>query len=190
MSLNLYRTEITGIYKKGITGGGSGVVDAWHNQQNKIDVIPSKDKCLYVVNNVNNNSSNLGGQIIFSTDITLDKFNEKHIKEELPAIFNKAKEKYSSSCFYRKLKVMFDKFFNKNQTYSWTIGNYVVDSFTNKSFPNKGHYETFNENSIVIDCIGVPKLILYIAADELRKMFNETCILIKTNHIAVQWGNM
>lgn len=70
---------------------------------------------------------------------------------------------------------MLDKIRRKNNVYAWTIGRYLVGTYTG----NNG--KTFNENSISIDVIGINKDTLFKIAEQLKDTFKQESVLVKLN---------
>lgn len=176
------------IKSKLILGGGDSLFEAMKNMVNegKFKIEPSREKCMYVIANKSDTSfidegedgkdkwerflfnSESGGTIVFSTDVNSLELSKNSFKNKIMQIY----ETFKNRRFALK---MLDKIRRKNNVYAWTIGRYLVGTYTG----NNG--KTFNENSISIDVIGINKDTLFKIAEQLKDTFKQESVLVKLN---------
>ncbi len=173
---------------KAILGGGSSLFDAMKNMANegKFKIEPSRDKCLSVIADRSDApfidegedgkdkwekclfSMESGGTIVFSTDVNAVELTKNSFNNRLMQIY----ETFKNRTF--ALKIL-DKFRRRNNVYAWTIGRYLVGTYTGQNG------KTFNENSISIDVVGIGKDRLFRIVEELKDTFRQESVLVRCN---------
>lgn len=168
-----------------IVGGGDSLVEAIKNTKNKdIDVVPSRERCLYVISNADHISGiaqeaeekdefakwlftgDKGGTIILSTDSNSLKLSDSKFKNWLLQKFTTVKNRMLA-------KRVLDKIRRRNNVYAWTVGQYLIGTYTGSNG------KTFDERSLSIDCIGVSRKMLFTLAQELCAAFKQESVLVK-----------
>lgn len=182
-SKDVFLNDSVNLSKKLIAGGGKCFNEAVKNIKNKFTVVPSKEKCLFVITDKSVNEADdelakyekmlfdgpRGGQIIFSTDVNSKDFSENKFKNFIIQKFKTFKNRFTA-------KKALDKIRRKNDIYAWTIGQYFQGVYTG----NNG--KTFTEDSIVIDIIGVEKKDIFKLAEEICKTFDQESVLVKVDN--------
>ena len=176
---------------KAILGGGSSLFEAMKNMENRgeFEITPTRDRCLYVIADKSDitfidegedikdrwekhlftsNPAN-GGTIVFSTDVNSVELSKNSFKNKLMQIY----ETFKNRRFAMKI---LDKIRRKHEVYAWTVGRYLVGTYTEQKTG-----KTFNENSISIDVVGIGKDTLFKIAEELRNAFKQESVLVKWN---------
>lgn len=176
------------VKSKVILGGGDSLIEAMKNMANegKFKIEPSRDKCLYVICRQERHpfidegedgkdkwekyffNSEGGGTIVFSTDVNAVELTKNSFKNRLMQIY----ETFKNRTFALK---SLDKFRRRNNVYAWTIGRYLVGTYTGQNG------KTFNENSISIDVVGIGKDRLFRIAEELKDTFKQESVLVRWN---------
>ena len=171
--------------KKLIKGGGSSFCEATKNMENAgLEVVPSRDKCMYVLSNASHiNDGTLseddsdefskwlfnapsGGTITFSTDVNSKTLADNGVKNWLLQKFTTVKNRV----LYGKI---LDRIRKKNGVYAWTVGRYLRGVYTGENG------KTFNENSITIDVLGVDRKTLFALAEEIKNVFAQESVLVE-----------
>ena len=176
------------VKSKVILGGGDSLFEAMKNMANegRFKVGPSREKCMYVIADKSDTpfidegedgkdkwemylfNSEGGGTIVFSTDVNAVELTKNSFKNRLMQIY----EAFKNRTF--ALKIL-DKFRRRNNVYAWTIGRYLVGTYTGQNG------KTFNENSISIDVVGIGKDRLFKIAEELKDTFKQESVLVRWN---------
>ena len=176
------------VKSKVILGGGDSLFEAMKNMANegRFKVGPSREKCMYVIADKSDTpfidegedgkdkwekflfNSEGGGTIVFSTDVNAVELTKNSFKNRLMQIY----ETFKNRTF--ALKIL-DKFRRRNNVYAWTIGRYLVGTYTGQNG------KTFNENSISIDVVGIGKDRLFKIAEELKDTFKQESVLVRWN---------
>jgi hypothetical protein len=174
------------VKSKVILGGGDSLFEAMKNMENrgKFEIEPSREKCMYVIADKSDTpfidegedgkdkwekylfNSERGGTIVFSTDVNSLELSKSAFKNRLMQIY----ETFKNRRFALK---MLDKVRRRNDVYAWTIGRYLVGTYTG----NDG--KTYNENSISIDVVGIGKDTLFKIAEQLKDEFKQESVLVK-----------
>lgn len=116
-----------------------------------------------------------GGLIVFSTDVNAVQMSEN-------AIVNWIKQKLTT--LKQRLmhkKMMTDTIKRYDEVYGFTIGNFMSGRYKSESG------KIFDEHSMSVEIIGIPRDTLFDIADELMKAFNQESVLVKdyeSNNIA------
>lgn len=175
------------IRRKLIAGGGDSLVEAMMNTQNKLEIVPTREKCLFVIADRNilpfakeSDSEGKdwerflfrgepGGTIVFSTDVNSKVLSDNSIKNRILQVY----ETYKNRFFAKRI---LDRIRRRHSVYAWTIGQYLIGTYTGDV-----DGKTYNENSLSIDVIGIDKDMLFKIAKDLLGIFNQESVLVKWN---------
>lgn len=113
-------------------------------------------------------------QIVLPTDVNTKMLSDKSVKDKLLQIFSIGKEK------------SIDKIRSKPDMYAWTIGKYFTGFYTAKGLCVKDDGKIYNEDSIVIDCIGIHSGSVNKVARELLELFKQESVLVKYSFLYEQ----
>ena len=108
-----------------------------------------------------------GGIIVFSTDVNAVKLSEN-------AVMNWLKQKWLTMKQRLMHKNILTNTIKKyDEVYGFTIGNFMTGRYKSAS----GKF--FDEHSMSVEIIGIPRDTLFDIADELMKAFNQESVLVK-----------
>ena len=176
-----------------LTNGGNSFCAPIKNIEHNLKVVPSVDKCMYVISSmpsiksmneaedteIENEykkflfSGDSGGTIIFSTDVNSLKLSDKTVQNWILQKYATCKNRFT-------FKGMLEKIRRKHNVYAWTIGKYLEGVYTGADG------KTYNENSISVNVIGVDKKTLFKLAEDMRIEFKQESVLVhdaKNNQI-------
>lgn len=154
------------------------------NEKFGLEIEPSKSSCLFVLfdeNRLDEDEKDYdkwlftgeeGGQIVFSTDVNSKKLADNAIKNKLLQLFSTVKNRLT-------VDKTLDKVRQDNKINYWTIGKYLIGTYTVKAKNHNQKDKVFNENSLSIDCIGITQELLFKVAEEVRDIFKQESVLVR-----------
>lgn len=159
-----------GSFMEAVKANGTGIAIRFNNKKVKASYTFSNNKFITAATVDERRidyPEHKGGIIVFSTDVNAVKLSEN-------AVINWVKQKLTT--LKQRLmhkKIMTDTMKKYDEVYGFTIGNFMTGRYKAQD----GSY--FDEHSMSVEIIGVPRDTLFDIADELMKAFHQQCMLVK-----------